>query len=239
MRRNVHWVVILTLLAGLAVQVTQAEEAAGKREKSGLAVLPALFSQHFKPEISFDEIIEASGDRNLKIVFTTEYESRMQAPSMTVSLTEAFVDSRKFDVLERSRLSETLDEIDFGQSDYGDISRVVPMGKALNAEYVVLPEVDVICVVKDLKEVPYVDTVQPRLRGKIVVRVKVVETASTKIVAAATEEIQAERTIKADDPFAATQINDLVLDLYRAASMRIVRRTLRTMQLHDREEGDR
>jgi hypothetical protein len=194
--------------------------------KARLAVLPAIFSKHFQPVFKLSETIETSGLVNLKMIFTSEHESRMEAPSFTLSLAEAFVASRKFDVLERTRLNETLKEIDFGQSDYADAAKAVPMGKALNAEYVVLPEVEVIHLVMEVKDVPYVDTVQPKLKGKMIVRLRVADTASTRMVAASTEEVQVERKIKANNPFLATEINSLVMDLYKAASVRALQRTL-------------
>jgi len=194
--------------------------------KARLAVLPAVFSKHFQPVFKFSERIETAGQISLKMIFTTEHESRMEAPSFTLSLAEAFVASRKFDVLERTRLNEALGEVDFGESDYGDPAKVVPMGKALNAEYVVLPEIEVVHLVSEVKDVPYVDTVQPRLKGKMVVRLRVVDTAGTRIVAASTEEVQVERRLKANNPFLATEINSLVMDLYDATSKRGLHRTL-------------
>ncbi|MFH0907648.1 MAG: hypothetical protein V1929_02660 [bacterium] len=194
--------------------------------KARLAVLPAVFSSQFKLESSVQDKIETSGQVDLKMVFTTDHEARMQAPSFTLSLTEAFVDSRKFDVLERTRLNETLKEIDFGESAYADVSKVVPMGKALNAEYVALPDVEVIHLVQEVKDVPYVDTVQPRLKGKMIARLRVVDTAGSKIVAACTEDVQIERKLKADDPFLATEVNNLVIDLYKTMSLRMMHRTM-------------
>lgn len=194
--------------------------------KARLAVLPAVFSKHFQPVFKFHEKIETAGQVNLKMIFTTEHESRMEAPSFTLSLAEAFVASRKFNVLERIRLNEVLKEIDFGESDYANPAKVVPMGKALNAEYVVLPEIEVIHLVSEVKDVPYVDTVQPRLKGKMILHLRVADTASTRIVAAGTEEVQVKRKIKVDNPFLETEVNNLVMDLYKAASMRGLHRTL-------------
>ncbi len=194
--------------------------------KARLAVLPAVFSRHFHPVFKFSEKIEMSGQANLKMIFTTERESRMEAPSFTLSLAEAFVNSRKFDVLERARLKETLQEIDFGESDYADAAKVVPMGRALNAEYVVLPEIEVIHLVAEVKDVPYVDTVVPELKGKMIVRIRVADTASTKMAAAFTEEVQVERKLKANNSFLESEINNLVMDLYKAAGLRSLHRTL-------------
>ena len=194
--------------------------------KARLAVLPAIFSEHFKPEIVTSEKIEVSGQVAIKAIFTTEHEMRMEAPSFTVSLAEAFVASRKFDVLERARLNETLKEIDFGESDYADVGKAVPMGRALDAEYVVLPEIEVIHLVTEIKDVPYVDTVRPVLKGKMIVRVRVVDTGTTKMVAAYTEEVQVERKLKSNNPFLGSEVNNLVMDLYKAAGLRSLHRTL-------------
>ena len=194
--------------------------------KARLAVLPAIFSRHFKPEFRFAEKMEISGQMSIKAIFTTEHETRWEAPSFTMSLAEAFVGSRKFDVLERARLTEVLKEVDFGESSYADDSRVVPMGKALNAEYVVLPEIEVIHLVFDVQDVPYVDQVQPKLKGKMIVRLRIADTAGTKMVAAFTETVEVERSVKPEEPFVATEWNNLVLDLYRTAGQRMMIRAL-------------
>ena len=194
----------------------------GPQHKARLAVLPAIFSRHFKPEFRFAEKMEVSGLVNLKAIFTTEHETRLEAPSFTVSLTEAFVGSRKFDVLERARLTEVLREVDFGESSYADVSKVVPMGQALNAEYVVLPEIEVINLVFDVQDVPYVDQVQPKLRGKMIARLRISDTAETKLVAAFTETVEVERRVKPEEPFLASEWNSLILDLYNAASQRMI-----------------
>ena len=200
--------------------------ALAEPHKARLAVLPAVFSEHFHPVFKFSEKIESSGQLNLKMIFTTERESRMEAPSFTLSLTEAFVGSRKFDVLERARLNETLQEIDFGESDYADVSKAVPMGKALNAEFVALSEVEVIHLVMELKDIPYVDSVVPKLKGKMIARIRVVDVATTKVVAACREEVEVERKLKANDPFIDSEAMNLVMDLYQAESLRLLHRTL-------------
>ena len=208
--------------------------------KARLAVLPAIFSEHFHPVFKFSEQLEMSGQMDLKMVFTREQESRMEAPSFTLSLNEAFVKSRKFDVLERGRLAETLQEIDFGESDYADPSKVVPMGLAQNAEYVVLPEIEVIHLVTELKEIPYVDTVKPILKGKMIARLRVVDTATTKVAAACREEVAVERKLKANNPFIQSEGMNLIMDLYETASLRLLHRTLEAIypvKLMKVEEG--
>lgn len=208
------------------VRIECVEVPATKPGKARLAVLPAVFSRHFQPVFKFSETIETSGQLNLKMIFTSQHESRMEAPSFTLSLAEAFVASRKFDILERSRLNEVLKEIDFGESDYGDQGKVVPIGKALNAEYVVLPEIELIHIVAEMKDVPYVDSVQTKLKGKVIVRLRVTDTATTRTVEATKQEVQVERRLKANDPFLNSEIQNLVLDLYKAASLRAMYSTL-------------
>ena len=215
------------LTIGLIFQPAHADEQSARGQgKARLAVLPAVFAPHFKPEIRFSETVESTGRIDFKMIFSTEYESRMTNPSFTLSMVEAFVNSRKFDVLERSRLNEALKEVDFGQSDYADVGKVVPMGQALNAEYVVLPEIIVIHMVEDAHEIPYVDKTQLLLKGKMIVRMRVVDTAGTRVVAAGTEEVQVERRLQANNPFLSTEVHNLIVDLYRGASVRLLQRTL-------------
>lgn len=194
--------------------------------KARLAVLPAVFSRHFEPRINVSEQIDVSGNVAIKAIFSTVHEMRMEAPSFTVSLAEAFVASRKFDVLERTRLKEVLKEIDFGESDYADVAKAVPAGLALNAEYVALPEIEVIHLVAEIKDVPYVDTVRPILKGKMIARIRIVDTGTTKMVAAFTEEVQVEKKLKANNPFWVSEINNLTIDLYAAAAQKTLQHTL-------------
>lgn len=208
------------------IMTGNAARQTGEPGKASLAVMPAVFARHFSPEVQISDNISVSGDVNLDILFSPEHERSMQAPSLTLSLAEAFVGSRKFDVLERSRLREILREVDFGTSEYANAAEVVPLGKALNAEYVLLPEIELIHLLAESSEVPYVGTVQNMLKGKIIVRHRVVDTASTKMVVASSEEIHIERTLRADGAFATTEMNNFIMELYRAAGMRMLHRTL-------------
>ncbi len=200
--------------------------AVGKRGKARLAVLPAVFARHFKPVLKTAAELSVSGDVNLKAIVSAQNESRMETPSFTLSLVEAFVASRKFDVLERTRLQEVLDEVDFGDSDYGDVARVVPLGQALNADYVVLPAIELIHIVGEAKKIPYVDTVKPRYRAKMIARMRVVEVGTTRVVSAFTEEVQVENVLRSKETFAASEVHDAVLAMYAAQSTRLVYRTL-------------
>jgi hypothetical protein len=168
----------------------------------------------------------ADGLVNLKLIFTTVHETKLLAPSFTTSLAEVFVQSRKFDVLERARLKEVLKEIDFGEGDYADHLKAVPIGKALNAEYVVLPQVELVHLVAEMKDIPYVDQKRLKFKAKMVARLRVVDVATTKVVSAFTEETQVERTPKRTDSFTESESNSLVLDMYRTQSLRMLHRTL-------------
>ncbi|MBM4046388.1 MAG: hypothetical protein FJ279_14865 [Planctomycetes bacterium] len=194
--------------------------------KARLAVLPAVIAKQFEPKIKIAETMQLTGNVDLKAVFSRENESRMEMPSLGASMVEAFTASRKFDVLERGRLNEVMKEVDFGQTDYADPSRVVPMGKALNAEYVVLPEIIAMEMVGEAKEAPYVDRPVIRLMAKMIARVRIADVAGTKVVAASTEEVRVERRPKATEPFKNTEIDSLVVDLYKTVSVRLLHRTL-------------
>jgi len=196
--------------------------------KARLAVMPARFSRHFKPIFKTSETLDIIGDAGfrLKTITSRENESRMEAPSFTLSLVDAFVNSRKFDVLERSRLTQVMDEIDFGSSEYGDPTQTVPLGKALNAQYVVLPEIIAMEWREERKEIPYVDRSQRLLRGKMIVGMRATGVATSKILSSCTEDVRVQRRIRSSEPFKATEMDNMVLDLYSAAAQRLVHRTL-------------
>lgn len=198
----------------------------GVPHKASLTVLPAIFTEHFKPVCKFSDVIDIQGRTNIKAIFTTEREFRWEAPNFTISLAEAFVGSRKFDVLERARLAEVIKEIDFGESRYGDVSKVVPVGRALNAEYVVLPEIEVIHLLSEMREIPYVGVNRLTLKGKMVCRLRVVNTGTSKVVAAFTETIEVEHIIKPNEPFIETEWTHLVLALYKRTGQRLMHRTV-------------
>jgi len=81
-------------------------------------------------------------------------------------------------------------------------------------------------LVFDVQDVPYVDQVQPKLRGKMIGRLRIADTAGTKMVAAFTETVEVERRVKPEEPFVATEWNNLILDLYRASGQRMMLRAL-------------
>ncbi len=197
--------------------------------KARLAVMPARFAEQFAPVVKVAEAIKVTGAVDVSSVFSAENESHWKAPSFTAALVESFVSCRKFDVLERTRLEEVLQEVDFGQSDYGDPAKVIPFGKAAGADFVVLPEIQSLELLVEAKDVPYVDRVQLKYRGKIIARSRVVDVASTKVVSAATEEVRVERKPKPAEPFMATEIDSLAVDLYRVASQRLMSRALETI----------
>ncbi len=216
---------------GVEVEIDQKEprvEPQSTPHKARLAVMPARFSEHFKPVFRQIEALEIVGDAGLRLktIASKENESRMEAPCFTLSLVESFVDSRKFDVLERARLTQVVDELDFGDSEYGDPARVVPLGKALNAEYVALPEIVAMEWIAENKEIPYVDRTQLRFRGKMIVGLRITEVATSKIVSSSTEDVRVERRLKSSEPFKATELDNMVLDLYATAAQRLMHRTL-------------
>jgi hypothetical protein len=61
--------------------------------------------------------------------------------------------ARKFDMLEREELKSVIKELDFGESDYADTEKVVKIGQLIGADYMIVPEIRYLQVVRESKEI--------------------------------------------------------------------------------------
>ena len=211
------------LLTGFAL-ATIFSQSAMATGKARLAVLPARFSSSFNPVIEVTVVGEASEQGKLE--FSYRREAAMENPSYTASLVDAFVASRKFEILERSRLQAVIDELDFGESDYADTEKCVKLGSALNAQYVLLSQIELLHLVRETKDVPYIDNTQVRYRTKMIVRSRVVDVSTSEVVSSFLQTVTDTYRQKSSDPFKATTGIDAVLSLYGAISKQVLRKTI-------------
>lgn len=194
--------------------------------KPSLAVLPTVYPERFKPVMRLSERFSAGGAEGLRTIFTTEHEVRREVPNFTSALSEAFAGVRRFDVLERDRFQEVLQEVEFADSVYADCSRVVPMGKAMAAEFVALPEIDLVDLQVERRKVPYTGSETAVLRARIAVKLRVVETSVARIVAATTKDLEREVKLKPGEAEDQAGFERLLLDLYRDAAKQLALATV-------------
>lgn len=103
---------------------------------------------------------------------------------MTSDLTTYLVKTNKFDVVERSRMKDILNEQEFSESGYISEKTAVKLGKLIGADYFVMGKIEHLKAEYSMENIPYTKTVRPKYEGKLVVNVRVVDTRGGKIVAA-------------------------------------------------------
>ena len=198
-------VIVITLVSAASVLHTAAaqdtkaekvEDTSGGPDtgvrKARIAVMPATYvvgaRSQFRRELS----------EKLGLSDPTMIEN----PGFTGHLVDALVNSRKFDVLEREALRLMVNEIDFAESDYGNLSKTVQLGKMLTADYVVLPEIQFIDIVVEEKDVPYVPARRVEYMAKMATRTRVVRVETGRVVSSSFDETVYSETPKRDDDFA-------------------------------------
>jgi hypothetical protein len=142
--------------------------------KARIVVVPAAYAQE----------VRSKGARELNEKFGISGDSILENPNYTAFLTDALVNCRKFDVLEREDLVALKKELDLGESEYADVKKVTKLGKMLNADYVILPQIR-FCEFIAAPATPYVGNAGERLQVKVDIWLKAVDVATSRIASSA------------------------------------------------------
>ncbi len=178
--------------------------------KARVAVVPAIFSQGVRSKFE-RELYEQWGISDPSVI---------ENPGYTTYLVDALVNARKFDVLEREALDEVTKEIDFGESDYADMAKVVRIGQMLNADYVVIPEIRYIGFLAEKKQVPYVGQQQEVFKGRLATSIRAVDVKTSRIVSSEIADVGLTNRIKKADLAPASPVRDFIGNLYRESAIR-------------------
>lgn len=104
---------------------------------------------------------------------------------LTGDLVTQLVKSRRFDVVERSRVDDLMKEQEFSDSGYISAETAVQMGKMIGADYFVMGKIEHLEAALEDKPVPYgKGKTQQEGVGEMVVSMRVVDSRGGKIVAA-------------------------------------------------------
>ena len=103
---------------------------------------------------------------------------------MTSDLITYLVKTNKFDVVERSRMKDILNEQEFSESGYISEKTAVKLGKLIGADYFVMGKIEQLKAEYKMDKIPYTETVRPKYEGKLVVNVRIVDSRGGKVVAA-------------------------------------------------------
>ena len=221
---------VITPDAGGGVTVLSKERPAKKRprkkdkvaadtspRKARIIVVPAIFSQELR----------SRSRRELNELFGISDPSILENPGFTSFIVDALVNCRKFDVLEREDLRSVTKELDFGESEYADAAKVVRIGKALNADYAVIPEIQFL-EFRMGKAVPYIGAMAKRLEGRMDVNMRTVEVGTSRLVSSHMFSTKVRKSKRQSDSVQAW-FGAVKGDVYRQAAMESVARTIDTV----------
>lgn len=123
------------------------------------------------------------------VIFSENYVSSTVVEDKTHFLTgdlvTQLVKSRRFDVVERSRVEDLMKEQEFSESGYISAETAVQIGKMIGADFFVMGKIEHLEAALEDKPVPYgKGKTQQEGVGQMVVNMRVVDSRGGKIVAA-------------------------------------------------------
>lgn len=172
--------------------------------KARIVVVPAVYAQEIRSKF----------ERELSEKFGVTDPGIIENPGYTSFIIDALVNSRKVDVLERESLESVVKELEFGESDYADVAKVVKIGRMLNADYVVIPEIRYLVITAENKDIPYIGQQQEQVKGKLATNVRVVDVATSKIAASNISDVENKTRFRDNLGPRGQQVRDFVSGLY-------------------------
>lgn len=151
---------------------------------TGSLVLASSLALAARPTVavlpfSVDKQVVISDGRNV-ISGTIEDQSSI----LTNELVHQLVATRKFDVLERSRVDDLVKEKQFQESDYASPDEAPKIAKLLGADYFVLGRIDDFDVESEEKTIPYSTQTYVQQEASIDLYLRIIDARTGKIVAA-------------------------------------------------------
>lgn len=145
------------------------EEAPAPPTKASLAVMPFNYTA---------ELLERE-DGVLRLAVRT-----LTTSAFTNKFVTALVKTRKFDVVERQRVDDILNEVQLSQSGMTSKQRAIKAGQMIGADYFLTGEISVFSITTTWAEIPFTKKSQRTIEARIIVDMRIVDTRSSKVVAA-------------------------------------------------------
>ena len=114
--------------------------------------------------------------------------SQVRGSTFSGHLSDAFVQSRRFDVMERAKLEPVMKELDLVGMGYMDLQKVAKVGQMLNADLIVVPEIQLVRISLEEKEIPFVPKKRVTLGASLRSSLRVVDVRTTRVVSSGTLE---------------------------------------------------
>ena len=188
---------------------TNAPPAAGK---ASLAVMPFTFSAL---------TVERADDVLRTVV--KEFETS----ALTNKFITALVKTRKFDVVERSRVEKLLEEMDLTKAGITDPGRAVRAGRMVGADYFLMGEISFFRINTTWDKIPYTERWQRTVSAHMTVDMRIVDTRTSRVVSADTGEVRWERGVMYPSRFDHWETPaDLIDTLHRELCQDLVIKTI-------------
>lgn len=172
--------------------------------KARVVVVPALYSSEIRSKFQ----------RELNEKFGMTDAGVIENPGYTSFLVDSLVNSHKLDILERENLQPAIKELDFGESDYADVARVVKLGRMLNADYVVIPEIRYFMVELENKTIPFIGQQEGVVRGKLATNLRTVDVATSRIVSSHISDVEQKTHFRKNRGPVSQQMRDFIGAIY-------------------------
>lgn len=154
-------------------------------------------------------VLPFSTEKNVVIsrgntLFTGTVED--QTSKLTDELIHQLVASRKFDVLERSRVEDLLQEKEFQESDYASPDEAGKLARLLGADYFVLGRINSLGGSSETKAIPYSTGTYQEQKAYINLYLRIVDARTGRIVAAEKFDNQAKVRLNKDSQTSAERV---------------------------------
>lgn len=156
----------------------QPEAPDPKPSKASLAVLPFTFATAVLER-------DRDGDWGWAI-------KNFETTAFTNKFVTALVNTRKFDIVERQRIDDLLKEMQLTTTGITDPKRAVKAGQAIGADYVLMGEISVFEILATWMQVPGTTRWSVTLTGRIIVDMRIVDSRTSRVVAADKGEVEHE-----------------------------------------------
>lgn len=177
--------------------------------KARIMVLPATFAQERRRRL----------DRVLNDVFGIADPGVIESPGFTSYVVDALVNTRKFDMLERTALDALVQEMQFGETEFADPGKVAQIGQLAGADYAVIPEIRYLEIDRQVINVPYIGGQQMTLDCKLATTMRTVDVATGRIVASSVDEVE-KRIRPRQNTTVRIAVQDLIGEAFKEISLR-------------------
>lgn len=146
-----------------------------KPQKASIAVTPFTFSAVVRER-------DHDGDWGWVL-------KNFETTAFTNKFVTALVQTRKFDVVERSRVDEALKEVQMTQGGLMDPARAIKAGRMIGADYLLMGEISVFEVTSHWLQVPNTSRWSCTVTGRIIVDMRIVDSRTSRVVSADAGEV--------------------------------------------------